>query len=226
MGKKLIILLSFVLILNSCNNFSEKEKQIKDFVPENWEIISQGSGDLNKDNLEDVAFVIKLTNKKYIIADEGLGKGFIDYNPRLLIVLFKDAINNRYNLIAENDCFIPKDVDPVLEDPFRSISIEKGNLLITCGYWASAGSWYSDVITYKFRYQENDFALIGAEEETYHRASGESFKRSINFLTKKLSETKYEDSDDVKPKIVWKKFKLKELHTLTTFKAFGDMGIQ
>ena len=72
MKRTVIILLAFVLTLTSCNNSDDKKqtadnssnqsadkgKQIKDFVPENWTIIKQVSGDLNKDNAEDVVLVI------------------------------------------------------------------------------------------------------------------------------------------------------------------------
>ena len=104
MKKAVIILLAFVLTLTSCNNSDDKKqtadntsnqpadngKQIKDFVPENWTIIKQASGDLNKDNAEDIALVIQSTDPKNIIANDGLGEDTIDTNPRSLIILFKD----------------------------------------------------------------------------------------------------------------------------------------
>jgi len=66
-----------------------------------------------------------------------------------------------------------------------------------------------------FRYQKNEFALIGAENIVFDRSSHESTKYSINFSTKKYS-TSVGNIDDEKVKMVWKKFEMKELKTLTS----------
>jgi len=105
-----------------------------------------------------------------------------------------------------------------MADPFSDVAIQKGNLKLYFLSWASAGSWYMSSNTYVFRYQDNNFALIGAETQDTHRASGESSELSINFLTKKYSTTTGNAFDKkVKPKTEWKTFELKELKTLTTF---------
>lgn len=200
MKKVTIILLSLIFTITLCYSLTNKNKleknsslklvnggkQVKDFVPENWVIIEQVTGDLNKDKLDDIALVIQATDPKNILANDGLGADTIDTNPRSLIVLFKDTNGNGYNLAVKNDSFILSHEDPVMANPFSNITIKNGTLKLHFSSWASAGTWYMSNNTYVFRYQDNDFTLIGADYQETHRASGETTEFSINFLTKNI----------------------------------------
>ena len=206
-------------IKESSTNGTTKGQEVKDFIPGNWRIIKQVSGDLNKDNLDDVAIVIQATDKKNIIAnDGGLGADSLDTNLRSLIVLFKDSIGNGYNLILKNDSFILSQEDPIMADPFSDIAIQKGSLKLDFEEWSSAGSWFTSHSTYLFRYQEGDFTLIGAENKSFMRNSGEGTDYSFNFLTKKYSTTSTNEFDEkAKPITEWKTIKLDKLPTFKTF---------
>ena len=197
-----------------------KGKNIESFIPKNWKLISKANGDLNQDKKEDFAFVIQLVDKKNIIHNkDGLGRNELDSNPRTLVIIFKDSLSEGYNFIQKTDTFIIRDVEPVAEDPFEEIKIFNGLLDIHFQWWYSAGSWFTSQHSYKFRYQNHNFALIGVDCSTFHRASGDSKDYSFNFLTKKYSLTVGNDNDEtIKPKTSWHKISIKELKTFKTFK--------
>ncbi|MBK7882824.1 MAG: hypothetical protein IPJ81_02550 [Chitinophagaceae bacterium] len=106
-------------------------------------------------------------------------------------------------------------------DPYQpeSLKISKGIFTLYFGIWMSAGSWEASNHSYSFRYQANEFALIGATSSFMHRATGEYTDCSYNFLTKKrecISGNIENDKPTTKPE--WTKFYLKNLPTLKTFK--------
>jgi hypothetical protein len=70
--------------------------------------------------------------------------------------------------------------------------------------------------TYKFRYQQGQFVLIGADNSYFHRASHEFENYSYNFVTKKRSLTKGSDAKGTK-KTTWQPLKITTLKTLKTF---------
>lgn len=199
---------------------------VKAFIPKGWKMILQSTGDLNKDGLADEAIVIENTDVRNFVTNEGLGQEKLNLNPRILLILFR--INaNVYRLAAKNHSFIPSANDKestCLSDPLMQeggISIEKGLLEIHYQYFYSCGSWYITNKDYTFRFQHQRFELIGYDEYSIHRSSGEQANTSINFSTKKRSETtggnEFSDSEN-KPKTVWKNFhitKLLNLETLT-----------
>ncbi len=199
---------------------------IKSFVPNGWKIISESTGDLNKDGLADKAVVIEDTDTKNFISNDGLGQNTLNLNPRVLLVVFKTKANS-YRLAVKNLGFIPSENDEestCLADPLMQkggIRIEKGLLKISYQYWLSCGSWYVTNKDYTFRFHNQKFKLIGYDDFSLHRSSGEQSSTSINFSTKKLSKTtggNEFNEDENKPKTVWKfvkTYKLLSLETLT-----------
>lgn len=49
--------------------------------------------------------------------------------------------------------------------------------------WASAGGWYTREITYTFRLEDGCIRLVGFDNHSMHRGSGETSARSFNLLT-------------------------------------------
>ncbi len=191
---------------------------IQSFIPKGWIVLQKATGDLNKDNQQDLALVIQDTDKKNILINHELGVDTLDANPRSLMVFFKDSLAGGYHLVTKNDSFILKHDDPVMDDPFAGLEIIKGSLKLSFRLWYSAGSWYTTGASYLFRYQNKDFTLIGAETNTFHRATGESTACSVNFLTKKYSITTGNEFDEkIKPQTTWKTFRLQNMKTITTF---------
>jgi hypothetical protein len=214
--------LFFALLFFSTFVFSQSSvvtgKSIQDFIPKGWKKIMACKGDLNKDKIADVAFIIEKNDKKnFIINKQGLGTDTLNVNPRRLVVLFKKG--NAYTLAESNDAFIPRTNDPensCLMDPLveGGIEIEKGNLVLVFNYWYSCGSWYNTNKTFRFRYSDNRFFLIGFDSYQFHRSTGEIVDESRNYLTKKQSITTGANefgNGDNKTKTVWSKIKITQL---------------
>lgn len=227
-------LFSFLLLTISCFVISQEipknGKNISAFVPDKWKILAQAEGDLNKDKKSDVVLIIEDTNPENIYKNESLGNPELNLNPRYLLILFKTE--KGYKLQEINKTFLPSESDiesPCLADPLMDggIEIKNGALLLSINYWMSCGSWYTGTDIYTFRYQKNEFELIGFDSSEFHRASGEMNATSINFSTKKMSITSGgnmfgEDVDgnemDSEEKTEWKTFKLDKLQNLKTLK--------
>jgi hypothetical protein len=137
--------------------------------------------------------------------------------PRILALLFWDNSTNGFILKEQSNTFILNHDNPNMDDPFDGLKIEKGVLTINFRIWYSWGSWWTSNDSYKFRFQDSDFVLIGFESNSFHRSSGDSKSYSINFLTKKYSITLGETIDEnYKTKTEWKTFELPVLRTIRT----------
>lgn len=223
MKRKLFIILSLFLISSIyifAENFPQKAKTIDDFIPKGWKRISSTNGDLNKDKLEDVVIVIEKEDKKNIKKNDSLGPDYLNLNPRILLVLFKQK-DGTYTLVSKNDKgFIPSpnsEDEPTLEDTFDSISIKNNTFRINFNYFYSAGSWGTSQTNYIFRYQNNKFELIGFSESSFMRNSGEEEELSINFSTNKVKTTtggNVFEGNVNNPKSKWKTVNFKRKYTL------------
>jgi hypothetical protein len=226
-----LFFLTFVTVVNSQNNnpsIPNDGKVIADFVPNKWKVIAKTEGDLNKDKINDVAFVIENTATENIVLNGGFGKDTLNVNPRFLLVLFKT--DSKYVLKSINKKFIPSQDDsesPCLEDPFMEnggIEIKNGVLNIELHYWLSCGSWFVTDRKYKFRFQEDKFVLIGYDSDSFHRSTGESNSVSINFLSKKKELiTGMNEFEESNPKTTWKSIKIEKLIKLEDLNTYSEI---
>lgn len=161
----------------SSNTNEEKITNIESYIPEGYTLIEQTITDLNKDNEVDYILFIKGTDKKKFVKDENRGE--LDRNRRGLIILFKNG--ESYEVVLKNlECFSSENEDGgVYYSPELSISTDKGNINIIYAH-GRYGSW-----SYTFRYQHNDFELIGYDETGMRNGPVIDKEISINFLTKK-----------------------------------------
>ena len=225
MKTKLLFILSLFLICSFFTfgeNFPEKAKTVNDFIPKGWKSILTAKGDLNKDKLEDVAVVIEKDDKSNIVKNQyvGLGSEYLNLNPRILLVLFKQKDGN-YILASKNDKdFIKSEGDkenPALMDTLDEISIKDNILKIKFNYFLSAGSWAVTQNIYTFRFQNQKFELIGLDSNSYMRNSGNEEEFSINFSTNKVKMTtggNMFDEKENKPKEEWKNINFKRKYIL------------
>lgn len=129
------------------------------FVPKGWHILEQAVGDLNKDNLPDLAVVIESD-----VTVKNLKETDNDQNPRILWVAFKQTDGSYKLSVQSNESILLSNEGGVFGDPWAGLVIERGTLLVQF-YGGSADRWGYD---YRWRFQNNDWALIGA---TYTSAS-------------------------------------------------------
>jgi hypothetical protein len=216
-------ILTLTLVTLSCSAFAASDTSAySKFIPQGWKILETATGDLNRDGQIDAALIIQQNNPNNIKSHDGLGSDRLNLNPRKLLVLFKTAQGNQlmtenYSLPTEND-----EESPCLADPLEDggIVITKGLLKINLHYWLSCGSWYVTNNSYTFRYQNNNFNLIGFDSNDFHRASGDITEKSINFSTGKVKSTtgKNEFAETAQPiKTEWSTLKNKyqiQLHDI------------
>lgn len=217
--KNLFFIVLFMVGTNAFGQATPKTaKSPAEFVPAGYVVFEKIQGDLNNDGQVDYVLIIKGTDRAYFVKDENRGE--LDRNPRGIIIALKNK--DRYELALDNrDCFTSENEDGgVYYAPELSVNINKGILLIhyahgRYGYW-----------TYKFRYQNSDFDLIGYESSQDH---GPVVERSvsINFMTKKIltreNINQNAEAGDEKFKETSKKFTLSKpfkLRGMANFEGF------
>ena len=135
--------------------------------------------------------------------------------------LDKDGINDLV-IIATPDFkenFIVEDGDTI--DANLDIN-DRGVLKVGLEYFASAGSYGSSNISYVYRFQNGDFYLIGEDNKSFMRNTGEAETYSYNYLTHKRQIVRYNMFDDkVKPRETWSNIPKKPLKKLGSF-IMGD----
>lgn len=182
------------------NNNITKEKgfKIQDFIPVGWGTLSSVEGDLNKDGLLDIAVVVE------------------NNNQRKFLILLKSE-DNSYELSIESDnAILSSDAGGAWGDPFESISINRGSILIS-HYGGSAERWSSK---YRFRLQDGGWYLIGATLENYNSNTLEGTYKDYNLLTGDMEKvmTDVSGNKSTKKKNIGKK----TLINLKDFKIYGD----
>ena len=223
MKRRLFFVLSLFLICSIYifgEDFPTKAKTVNDFIPKGWKEILITNGDLNKDKLEDTVIVIEKDDKKNIKKNDVLGPDYLNLNPRILLVLFKQK-DGIYILASKNDKgFIQSENDeenPTLMDTLTGISIKNNTLRINFDYFLSAGSWEASEAIFTFRFQNNRFELIGLDNISFMRNSGEQEEFSINFSTNKIKTTTGGNMFDEKlnkPKEKWENINIKKKYIL------------
>ena len=179
-----------------------------DFAPAGWVVEAQAEGDLNKDGLADVAFVLRDTSAANVIDNaEGLGVPSLDTNPRILCIGFKDAAAGSYRLVLRNHTLIPRTESATVDDAFDKdggLTVARGAVSIELNFFASAGSWETSDTKLTFRYGHGHFRLIGLERSTAQRNSGEMTRLSVNYSTRRAEiYTGTIESDAEKLKVLW-----------------------
>ena len=214
-------LIFWLLNLTLLNNSVSQEisqvgmhRDILKVIPHGWIVRDSAQGDLNKDGKADIVLMIQSDVPADYRKNDSFGSDSINANKRGLFIFFQHQ--DGYKFIKEADKIIPEHVTPTISDTYSGINIKNGILETAYYYWANAGSWLTYTTTYKFRYQNNDFFLIGIEYESTHRGNMIEENVSINLSTRKLYIETIEPSD--KQDLVeseWKQFKLENLPSIS-----------
>ncbi|UEG51119.1 hypothetical protein LK994_06485 [Ferruginibacter lapsinanis] len=191
-------------------------KNIADLIPKNWVLLDSAKGDLNNDHMNDLCLVIKYKDTITLVKQSENYSDTILSQPRILIISFYNASSKQYDFVAQSNTFILSHDDPYMEEPYQGISISHQVLKIDFQIFMNMGGWGASNNSYKFRYQGNQFILIGADCNAIQRNTGEMENRSYNFLTKKVKIEVGNVSSD-KSKVKWRSFKITKLKKLTTF---------
>lgn len=159
------------------------------FLPDEWGVEQQALGDLNGDGVEDAALIMRALAPANIVTHDGLGASPYDTNPRMLVVGFGRP-GGGYELAAVSRDLIRRPDNPAMADVLEDappLQISRGTLKVSLRAWMSAGSWSMGAATFTLRWRDGAFRLIGFDDISVHRGSGEVVERSVNYLTRRMS---------------------------------------
>lgn len=175
-------------------------KLLEDFVAQGWRIKDKAIGDLNGDKVADAVLVLEYHTRA---AEVRNGNNTVYSYPRVIVVLLKNG--DHYNKARQQNTFLLREEegDGMSGDPYDNIDITKGILNINYQYTRS-------YLNYKFRYQANDFYLIGA---TYAGAANNIlFSWDFNFSTRKMIHNEGESLDQDNAKTAKNKTDIRTIH--------------
>lgn len=181
-------------------------------IPPGWHILLaddepvKAEGDLNKDGIMDVAAVIEG------ISSEDTAP------PRSLLIAFGDKEQGyRLSIIADK-VLLKADEGGVWGDPFESLEINRGSVVVS-HYGGSNWRWYQK---YRFRYQNDDWYLIGAttgsyfngtpmesvEEDDYNLLTGDYIEKRTNDQGRTVTK---KGNRGVKPLVTLREFNIENM---------------
>ncbi len=195
---------------SAAQELAEKGRTAKDIVPEGW-TFQEVRGDLNKDQLEDLV-VIAVSHDKAGIKTRDDGYEY-NLNQPVMAIYFgqQDGSLKRWK---EYPSLLLANPSEHLSYTYSLKIAPKGALIIAVEPFASAGTWQQSTYGFTYRYQDGDFYLIGKDEDSYARNSGEGEQSSYNYLTHKCQRITYNLYEDKKPVERWTKIPAEPLHKL------------
>ncbi|WNR44154.1 hypothetical protein [Paenibacillus roseipurpureus] len=161
-------------------------KELGDLVPAGWQPLvrndrpEKAEGDLNKDGIPDVAMVIEQKGSKQGEAPQ-----------RALLIAFGNGEGTYTPSIIAKQAILRADEGGIWGDPLTEIGIDRGSVVVSF-YGGSNERWYAN---YRFRFQNDDWYLIGAtlgsfftgtmteetgNEEDYNLLTGDYVKRIVD----------------------------------------------
>jgi hypothetical protein len=217
------LILTLIITITHGQQFSypvapKRGQIIQDFVPPGWTIRDTASGDLDKNSSIDIVLVLQHKGSVRLVKSVEGYEDTVLTQPRILIILLRDTRENGLYLAEQNNDFILNHDNAAMDDPYQGMKISNGILQISFMLFYNMGSWHTTSSSYKFRYQNNELVLIGADYSSEHRATLDFEDYSYNFLTRKRSLTKGNSKKGTK-KVEWKPLDIGAIKTLSTFKT-------
>lgn len=192
-------------------------KSLSAIVPAKWKILDSVSGDLNQDQLKDLAVILEYEQE--IRESRAYGDNTTDLiteiqKPRILAIYFKTK--NGYQLATQNNNFILRSQEGgAMGDPLRPMGIDQGQLSLS---FQGGGEWRWK-LKYTFKHQEKDWILEKASNYYYNQNSGELNDKQYDFVKQKRTVTTGlgHQSRVVKAPVT-QDFPIKTLRTFQSFK--------
>jgi hypothetical protein len=154
-------------------------------VPQNWKIIDSISGDLNNDNVKDMALVLEFyrpvkENRAY--GDNNTEIITEIQKPRILAIYFRKSAKGSYRISVQNNNFMLRaEEGGEMGDPLRPMSIADNKLTLS---FEGGGHWRWK-LNYSFKYQDKDWQLNTANNYAYQQESGEINDKQYDFVNNK-----------------------------------------
>jgi hypothetical protein len=198
-------LLGYLILLPSCvfgqsfsfPTFKGPIKSVNELLLPKWVIKDSTSGDLNGDHKADMALVLEYGDSvEEMRKDSDVNSG----KPRVLLVLLWDSAVRAYSVNVQNNTFVLRSGEGGMGgDPYSGIKIQHGVLEIDYQFLREA-------LTYRFRYKQSTFFLIGASDAGASNLKFESW--DFNFSTGMAKhEWQYRSNENAPSHVNWKKMK-------------------
>ena len=163
----------------------EQGKTIAALVPSNWKVIDSVSGDLNNDNVKDLALVLEFYRP--VKENRAYGDNETEIitevqKPRILAIYFRRSASSAYRMVTQNNNFILRSEEGgEMGDPLRPLKIASNTLLLS---FEGGGNWRWK-LHYSFKYQDKEWQLTQAGNYAYHDGSGEMNDKQYDFVNNK-----------------------------------------
>lgn len=175
----------------------EHGRSVQSLVPDNWQVIDSISGDLNNDNIMDLALVVEFyrpVKEKRAYGDNETEIITELQKPRILAIYFRRSASGAYRRITQNNNFILRSEEGgAMGDPLRPLKIESNSLILSF----EGGSNWRWKLNYSFKYQNKDWQLTQANNYAYHNGSGEMNDKQYDFVnqTRKVVSGKISNAE-------------------------------
>lgn len=163
----------------------EQGKTIASLVPPTWKVIDSVRGDLNNDNISDLALVLEFYRP--VKENRAYGDNETEIitevqKPRILAIYFRRSASGAYKLVTQNNNFILRSEEGGgMGDPIRPLRIDSNALSLN---FEGGGNWRWKLF-YTFKYQDKEWQLTKANNYTWHTGSGEMNDKQYDFVNKK-----------------------------------------
>ena len=183
------------------------------FRPQGWTLESSVEGDLDQDGRADLVLVLRQQEPRNIIEHDGFGPSPYDSNPRILAVAWSrplraggagppaDTASRQSG--DERPARRRRRQHPARHPEGRTVFIRQRGKLVN-GH---------DRFT--FRWQDDAFALIGYDQNSVMRNSGQTESVSVNFSTRRVKRSEGSIEDD-KDSVRWEPLRSRRHWTLQT----------
>ena len=206
------LFLLFTLQTTSVQGQSLKQEGdcVEELVPQGWSHY-ETTGDMNKDGIADMAVMTKPNFKEKIVTrDDGYEYNF---NQPVFAIYFGTS-DGKLKLWKEYGNLLPADDDMDCTNNFSFEVTNRGVLNITIQPECTQGSYFSNINRYSYRFQNGDFFLIGKEDESIQRNTGEVELVSENYLTWKRQVKKSNAFENKTPIEKWTRLSKRPLEKL------------
>lgn len=195
----------FTFCLVTSTSYAESlPAPVSQFIPKNWQVISVAQGDLNQDKAQDIALLLK--PKKTDISGPKL---FIYFNQNSKFILKSSKQFYKWTYGNEKEC-----IGSAFDE--STLKIQRQVLNIKFNDEPICSNTYSLNYTYKFKYDQNRFQLIGFDSFSGDKLSGNITEKSVNYLSNKIKihYSNFFPDKKFKPKVEWKKLENKNSYNL------------
>lgn len=194
------LIIVFAAASASAQGLKETGVTVEEIIPEGWEY-SHATGDLNQDGIDDLVVMATPNDPAHLkVRDDGY---VYNFNEPILAIYFGTR-SGTFKCWKQYPHTMPYPTDEYILYDYSLNTTERHTLTIHVGTMATMGSWGQNSHSYVFRYQNQDFFLIGEDESYLIRNTGELTVDSYNYLTnKKQTVVSNEFDTKVKPRERW-----------------------